>query len=203
VDEDDDGKINFLVISVPIDVVEVEWSEQTYLYAELRNSLGPEIIQTINESVSIGSSYTGTIWADLEFNGRLINASLIDGPYDVYIELVYGDGSSWPTTYHVVETYIYATAAYDYDDFETPPTVPTFVHIDAFGDSAIDIMLYCFTRTTNWGEWLGIKEALAYKVKEIVEGAGTAFAFPSRSLYVEVLPSGTPELFVPPGDGKA
>lgn len=84
------------------------------------------------------------------------------------------------------------------DEFAHPPEVATFVRIDAFNDSSIDIMLYCFTRTTNWGEWLEIKERLAYQVKEIVEGAGSAFAFPSQSLYIETQPGDTPELFIPP-----
>ncbi len=83
-------------------------------------------------------------------------------------------------------------------DFAKPTEVATFVRIDKFSDSSIDIMLYCFTVTTNWGEWLEIKERLAFKIKEIVEGAGTAFAFPSQSLYVETIPSEQPELFVPP-----
>ena len=84
------------------------------------------------------------------------------------------------------------------DEFASPEEVSTFVRIDRFSDSSIDIMLYCFTNTTNWGEWLEIKERLAYKVKEIVVGAGTAFAFPSQSLYVEALPGESPEIFVPP-----
>ena len=70
-------------------------------------------------------------------------------------------------------------------DFETEPTkVPTFVCVDSFGASSIDIMLSCFTKTTGWGEWLAIKETLAYKIKEIVEGHGAAFALPSTSMYV-------------------
>ena len=84
------------------------------------------------------------------------------------------------------------------DDFAKPPDVPTFVRIDSFNDSSIDIMLYCFTVTTNWGEWLAIKEQLAYRIKEIVEGAGSGFASPSQSLYVETVPSEAPEPFVPP-----
>ncbi len=84
------------------------------------------------------------------------------------------------------------------DDFASPDEVATFVRIDSFNDSSIDIMVYCFTKTTNWGEWLAIKETLAYKIKEIVEGAGTGFAFPSRSLYVEALPGDKPEVFTPP-----
>jgi MscS family membrane protein len=86
----------------------------------------------------------------------------------------------------------------DNPDFAKPPEVATFVRIDKFSDSSIDIMLYCFTVTTNWGEWLEIKERLAYKIKEIVEGAGSGFAFPSRSLYVETMPAEMPEPFVPP-----
>ena len=96
-----------------------------------------------------------------------------------------------------IESYVLGS-----DDFAHPPEVSTFVRIDRFGDSSIDIMLYCFTRTTVWGKWLEIKEALAYQIKEIVEGAGTGFAFPSQSVYVETLPSETPELFAPPGGKK-
>lgn len=84
------------------------------------------------------------------------------------------------------------------DAFAKPPEVPTFVRIDRFSDSSIDIMVYCFTKTTDWGEWLAIKEQLAYRIKDIVEGAGSGFAFPSQSLYVESLPGERAEIFVPP-----
>lgn len=81
-------------------------------------------------------------------------------------------------------------------DFETDPArTRTFVFVDAFDASSINIMLYCFTKTTEWGEWLACKERLAYRVKDIVEGHGAAFAFPSTSLYVETLPFGNPETF--------
>lgn len=86
------------------------------------------------------------------------------------------------------------------DEFAHPPEVPLFVRIDAFNDSSIDIMVYCFTRSTVWGDWLAAKERLAYAIKDIVEGAGTAFAFPSTSVYVESLPGDGPESFTPPTD---
>jgi len=82
--------------------------------------------------------------------------------------------------------------------FASPSDVSTFVRIDRFSDSSIDILLYCFTKTTDWGEWLLIKEALAYRVKEIVEGAGAGFAFPSRSVYVQHVPGEAPEAYIPP-----
>ena len=97
-----------------------------------------------------------------------------------------------------IESYIVES-----EEFANPPEVATFVRIDKFNDSSIDIMLYCFTRTTKWGEWLEIKERLAYRIKEIVEGAGSGFAFPSQSVYVESMPFGTPEPFVPPTPGEA
>lgn len=43
-----------------------------------------------------------------------------------------------------------------------------------------------------------VKEALAYKVKEIVEAAGAGFAFPSSSLYVENMPFGRPDAYPGP-----
>ena len=88
------------------------------------------------------------------------------------------------------------------DAFAKPPAVPLFVRIDKFSDSSIDIMLYCFTRTTDWGKWLEIKEELAYAIKDIVEGAGCGFAFPSQSLYVEAMPAEEPEVFQPPETKK-
>ncbi|MHA1598150.1 MAG: mechanosensitive ion channel family protein [Alphaproteobacteria bacterium] len=84
------------------------------------------------------------------------------------------------------------------DAFALPPVVPLFVRIDSFSDSSIDIMLYCFTNTTVWGEWLEVKEDLACAIKDIVEAAGSGFAFPSQSVYVETLPTDAPETFQPP-----
>lgn len=73
------------------------------------------------------------------------------------------------------------------DDFVQPSETSTFVRIDRFSDSSIDILLYCFTKTTNWLEWMEIKERLLLAIKGTVESNGTGFAFPSRSLYVEAL----------------
>ena len=83
-----------------------------------------------------------------------------------------------------------------HEGFETDPAkVSTFVFLDSFGDSSVNLMVYCFTKTTVWGEWLALKEELAYAIKRIVEEHGAGFAFPSTSLYVESLPFGSPEPF--------
>ena len=78
--------------------------------------------------------------------------------------------------------------------FAKPPEVATFMRVDSFGPSSIDYLLYCFTYTTNWGEWLELKEELALALKDIVEESGTAFAFPSTSVYMD----DAVEVFVPP-----
>ena len=86
----------------------------------------------------------------------------------------------------------------DSDNFANPSEISTYVHIDSFNDSSIDIMIYCFTKTTVWGEFLRVKEDLAYRIKEIIESAGAEFAFPSQSVYVESTLANQPEIFVPP-----
>ena len=87
----------------------------------------------------------------------------------------------------------------NHPEYAQAPEVSTFMRVDSFGPSSIDFMLYCFTKTTNWGEWLRLKEELAFFIKETVEAAGTEFAFPSTSVYVE---SGA-EVFTPPGNDAA
>jgi len=111
-------------------------------------------------------------------------------------------GVEYRTTIDQLKTIRDGIEAYilDNPDFAQPSEVSTFVRIDRFSSSSIDIMLYCFTKTTVWGEWLEIKERLAYHIKEVVEGAGSGFAFPSQSLYVESMPGDAPEIFVPPTD---
>ncbi len=70
-------------------------------------------------------------------------------------------------------------------NFVPKSQVSTFVVIDKFNDSSIDIMIYAFTKTTNWGEWLDIKQQLALDIKNLVESQNANFAFPSQSIYVE------------------
>ncbi|MBN2366353.1 MAG: mechanosensitive ion channel family protein [Calditrichaeota bacterium] len=90
----------------------------------------------------------------------------------------------------------------DSGEFAHPPDVPTFVRIDKFSDSSIDIMVYCFTKTIVWAEWLKLKEDLALHIKQTVENAGTSFAFPSTSVYLEKISTERPEVFVPPVTNK-
>ncbi len=59
------------------------------------------------------------------------------------------------------------------------------VYLDEFADSSVNILIYTFTKTTNWEEWLRIKEDVLLKIWEIVDRNGLEFAFPSESLYFD------------------
>jgi MscS family membrane protein len=64
-----------------------------------------------------------------------------------------------------------------------------FVVLDQFSDSSIDILIYCFSKSVVWGEFLAVKEDVMLKIMEIVERYDDAkFAFPSQSIYVESMP---------------
>ena len=71
------------------------------------------------------------------------------------------------------------------DDFVRPPESISQVRLDKFGPYSIELLVYCFTNTNVWAEWLRIKEEFILKIKEIVEKSGASFAFPSSSIYVE------------------
>ena len=83
----------------------------------------------------------------------------------------------------------------DSGDFVPAEETTLEVRIDRLSDSSIDILIYCFADTTDWAQWLETKEKLILRIKKIVEEAGSGFAFPSRSIYVErdgVEAEGTP-----------
>ena len=73
----------------------------------------------------------------------------------------------------------------DNDNFMVNKNYKSFVRIEKFNDSSIDILVICFTSTKDWDRYLEIKEALAMKIKDSVEKIGLDFAFPSQSIYIE------------------
>ncbi len=80
-------------------------------------------------------------------------------------------------------------------DIETDSSKATMlVHLVEFNESSIDILVYYFTKTTSWRNWMQIKEHNLLKFMEIIEAEGASFAFPSQQIYVEKLPDGLPKL---------
>jgi MscS family membrane protein len=59
------------------------------------------------------------------------------------------------------------------------------VYLDEFSDSSINILVYCFSKTVNWAEWLEVKEDVMHRIMEIFDKNNLEFAFPSMSIYKE------------------
>jgi len=58
------------------------------------------------------------------------------------------------------------------------------VNFTDFGASSLDIMVYCFTTSTVWGEYLDAREDVCLKIMETLSNIGLEIAFPSQTLYM-------------------
>jgi len=59
------------------------------------------------------------------------------------------------------------------------------VNFNDFRDSGLNIFIYTFTNTSNWEDYLEIREDIHLKILKIVEANNSSFAFPSQSIYLE------------------
>ena len=82
-------------------------------------------------------------------------------------------------------TNLISTYLLENDNFLVNDDYKSFVRLEKFNDSSIDILIICFTSTKDWDKYLEIKEKLAIVIKDNVEKIGLNFAFPSQSIYVE------------------
>lgn len=61
------------------------------------------------------------------------------------------------------------------------------VEFKGFGESSLDIMVYCFMVTDGFVEEMRIRTHLNLEILRIAEELGVSFAFPTRTLHVESL----------------
>jgi MscS family membrane protein len=52
-----------------------------------------------------------------------------------------------------------------------------------FGASSLDVEVFAYVRTSDWPEFLAIREDLWLRVMDLVAESGTGLAFPSQTLY--------------------
>ena len=57
------------------------------------------------------------------------------------------------------------------------------VNFNAWDASSINMMVYCFTDTTVWKEWLDIQQRIFLEIAAIVKRSGADFAFNCTTLY--------------------
>ena len=56
------------------------------------------------------------------------------------------------------------------------------VRFAGYGDSSLNIDLRVYARTREWNDFFAVREDVFLRIYDIVTGAGTSFAFPSRTL---------------------
>jgi MscS family membrane protein len=61
----------------------------------------------------------------------------------------------------------------------------TLVYIDEYANSSINILVYCFSRSPDWEDWLVTKQDVIVKISELVAKNNCSFAFPTQTLYIE------------------
>jgi MscS family membrane protein len=61
---------------------------------------------------------------------------------------------------------------------------PCRVRLVSFGAYSIDLEIFAYVATTDWNEFLGIREDLFLRIMDIVEASGSSFAFPSQTVYL-------------------
>lgn len=69
-----------------------------------------------------------------------------------------------------------------HEDIDTNQTL--IVNFLSFNASSLDIMVYTFTKTTNWVEFHKVKQDVLLKISDIIEGFDAEVAFPTRTLHL-------------------
>jgi MscS family membrane protein len=59
------------------------------------------------------------------------------------------------------------------------------VYVNKFSDSSIDVMLYCFFMTPDWGTELRERERLILDIVRLAASLGVDFAFPTQTVHLE------------------
>jgi MscS family membrane protein len=69
-----------------------------------------------------------------------------------------------------------------HEEIDTRRTL--IVNFVAFNASSLDIMVYTFTKTTDWVRFHEIKQDVLLKISDIIEQHGAEVAFPTRTLHL-------------------
>ena len=63
-----------------------------------------------------------------------------------------------------------------------------YVRLVDFGPQAIELELFAYVLTSNWSEFLALRETLLLEIAETVESAGSSFAGPTQFVHLEHAP---------------
>lgn len=71
-----------------------------------------------------------------------------------------------------------------------PHTRKDYYHVvfNRFGDSSLDVMLYCFLKVPDWASELVERQNIFLEIWRLAKELGVEFAYPTQSLYMESFP---------------
>lgn len=71
------------------------------------------------------------------------------------------------------------------DDLVNADEATTTIRVTQFNDSSIDLLIYCFTKSTRWYDFTKAKEDLILEIIKIVKNNGSDFAYPTQTIHLE------------------
>jgi MscS family membrane protein len=67
---------------------------------------------------------------------------------------------------------------------EIDTTMLLMVRFDEFGPSSLNFLIYCFTKTTKWADYMLHQQDIFLKTIKIIENHGAECAFPTTTLHI-------------------
>jgi MscS family membrane protein len=61
---------------------------------------------------------------------------------------------------------------------------PARIRFVGFGGYSLDLEIFAYVDTSDWNEFLGIREDIYLRIMDVIEASGSGFAFPSQTLYL-------------------
>ena len=71
------------------------------------------------------------------------------------------------------------------DNLANADEATTTIRVTQFNDSSIDMLVYCFTRSTKWHDFCIAREELILEIMKIVKNNGSDFAYPTSTIHIE------------------
>jgi len=145
----------------------------------------PEVEGTI-ENVGIRSTKVRTFAQALVSvpNGTLANSAILNwskmGKRRVKTTLGLTYGTSGETLENIIKDIK--------DMLQNHPDIhqeTIHIYFSAFGESSLNVFCYYFTKSTNWAEFMNVREKTYLSIMKIVENNGSSFAFPTQTLHIE------------------
>ena len=93
------------------------------------------------------------------------------------IGLRYSDLTSMDKVVSEVETMLR-----EHPEIDTEKTL--MVNFNEFADSSVDFFIYCFTKTTQWVKFHGIKQDIMLRIAGIIEANHAEIAFPTSTIHL-------------------